>query len=405
MFCKTRWVENIIVIERALVMIGPVRKYLKSVTQKTILDLASFKTLQEMLKDKMLVAKLHFFLYVAQMLQPFLVGYQSPAPNAVFLYDDLFSLLQDILRPIIKESELGKCKGAATLLQVASKPKEEALKLYTMIDIGTGAKNAVESGCTDQVKMAFRMECQKFLLAVASKIAERCPLKYKLTRGIGALSPTKIKVIDDDGDVDLLCKRFEICIDELYNTKRVTASLADKCKQQFRAFIGRGEHFSAFSRETHRVDVAWCGELVGKPELKELFGVVRLILIMSHGNASVEQGFSMNKEMLVENLAEETLVALRICRDEIIKAGGVLKVDLSERKLFDYYGRACKLYNQALEQKRREDTEQTIRESAKRKANAELQVLEAQKRALESDTAAKRQLIDDRINATKKLLV
>ena len=35
---------------------------------------------------------------------------------------------------------------------------------------------------------------------------------------------------------------------------------------------------------------------------------MRLILTLSHGNASVESGFSVNADMLVENLQEESLI-------------------------------------------------------------------------------------------------
>ena len=42
---------------------------------------------------------------------------------------------------------------------------------------------------------------------------------------------------------------------------------------------------------------------------KSLFNVVKLILILSHGQATVEESFGVNKEVEVENLKELTLVA------------------------------------------------------------------------------------------------
>ena len=38
-------------------------------------------------------------------------------------------------------------------------------------------------------------------------------------------------------------------------------------------------------------------------------------LILSHGSAAVESGFSINNDMLVENLLEESLVGQRIVYD------------------------------------------------------------------------------------------
>jgi len=42
---------------------------------------------------------------------------------------------------------------------------------------------------------------------------------------------------------------------------------------------------------------------------------MKLILVLSHGNAAVESGFSVNGDMLVENLHEASLVAQRIVYD------------------------------------------------------------------------------------------
>jgi len=39
---------------------------------------------------------------------------------------------------------------------------------------------------------------------------------------------------------------------------------------------------------------------------------VKLVLVLSHGNDSVEEGFSVNKELLIENMLEETVVSQRI---------------------------------------------------------------------------------------------
>jgi len=44
-----------------------------------------------------------------------------------------------------------------------------------------------------------------------------------------------------------------------------------------------------------------------------LWKVVKMVLTLSHGNASVELGFSINKELLIENKEEETIVAPEVC--------------------------------------------------------------------------------------------
>ena len=48
-------------------------------------------------------------------------------------------------------------------------------------------------------------------------------------------------------------------------------------------------------------------------------------LILSHGQASVERVFNINKEMIVENQKDEPLIALRSVYDHINKPGGPLE--------------------------------------------------------------------------------
>ena len=42
---------------------------------------------------------------------------------------------------------------------------------------------------------------------------------------------------------------------------------------------------------------------------KDLWLVIKLVLVVSHGNAAVEGGFSINKDLIDVNILEETVVA------------------------------------------------------------------------------------------------
>lgn len=48
--------------------------------------------------------------------------------------------------------------------------------------------------------------------------------------------------------------------------------------------------------------------------------------MLSHGQASVERGFSVNKEIEVENLPEHSLVAQRTICDYVEVVSGVLRL-------------------------------------------------------------------------------
>ena len=55
------------------------------------------------------------------------------------------------------------------------------------------------------------------------------------------------------------------------------------------------------------------------------FDLLKILLLLSHGQASVERGFSVNKEIEVENLLKHSLVAQRTICDYVEAVGGVLR--------------------------------------------------------------------------------
>ena len=54
--------------------------------------------------------------------------------------------------------------------------------------------------------------------------------------------------------------------------------------------------------------------------------VIEKVLLFSHGNAQVENGFLINKDTVVENLQEARLISQRIAFDAVTEAGGPLSV-------------------------------------------------------------------------------
>ncbi|KAJ8880378.1 hypothetical protein PR048_016847, partial [Dryococelus australis] len=68
-------------------------------------------------------------------------------------------------------------------------------------------------------------------------------------------------------------------------------------------------------------------------EYQDLWEVVKMCLIFSHGNATVEIGFSVNKSLLVENLHEESLVAQRKVYDDIKYYETIHNVPITQKML------------------------------------------------------------------------
>lgn len=82
-----------------------------------------------------------------------------------------------------------------------------------------------------------------------------------------------------------------------------------------------------------RLDCLMYKHMGNKPEWKKLWNLVKKVLLLSHGQASVERGFSVNREIEVENMKERTLVAQRIISDHVSNVGGLTNVSITKELL------------------------------------------------------------------------
>ena len=92
------------------------------------------------------------------------------------------------------------------------------------------------------------------------------------------------------------------------------------------------DKFTGFDPKAHRVDQFFATHMSCEAYQK-LFAVVKLLLVLSHGQASVERGFLVNKETSVDNISPRTVIAKRVVCDHINAVGGVLKVALAKELL------------------------------------------------------------------------
>ena len=85
----------------------------------------------------------------------------------------------------------------------------------------------------------------------------------------------------------------------LVNAKKVKEEECDTLLQQFAMFLDSipvfgSERFANFQSAEDRVDTL-CSECMANESYKSLFSVMKLILILSHGQATVERGFVPKK--------------------------------------------------------------------------------------------------------------
>ena len=169
--------------------------------------------------------------------------------------------------------------------------------------------------------------------------------------------------------------------------KRINASECDKILSEFSHFYDKmlscdSEGFHNFKPSEDRLDTFYYDRLA-KSEFSRLWEVFEILLLLSHGQATVERGFSVNKEVSVENLAEQSLVAQRVIVDHIKSIGGLLKVNFSKELLLSA-SRARSKYQQYLDERKRE-VENKEKQNRKRAIMDDIVEIKSKKKRIEED--------------------
>lgn len=75
--------------------------------------------------------------------------------------------------------------------------------------------------------------------------------------------------------------------------------------------------FSIHVYTYHKVEFQNLKKIKNSLQNTALWDLIKHLLTLSHGQGAVEQGYSINKDMLVVNLKERSLVALCMVQDAI----------------------------------------------------------------------------------------
>lgn len=388
-FVSHRWLENVPVSERALQIFENVKAYVKAVDEKKVSKpiCKSYAVVSEMCKkDKLLIAKICFFKCIAMHLQPFLAKYQTSRPMVVFLSDDLCNIIKGLLRRIIKTSEM-QSRTDDQLIRLDINDKKLHVG-YKKVDVGFACDNALKEtvNVSEREVMEFRMACKEFIVQVLKKLLTKSPVLYSVVRYLSCLNPVKM-VSDREKCVTM----FRKLLKHLKDAKRMTENDCEVCLQQYAAFIENipqfgSERFTNFNSNHDRVDDLFHELTAGgvrDGEYSTLYKIIKMLLSLSHGQATVERGFSVNKKLEVENMSLNTLAAQRTICDHVSNVGGIDKVVLSKELLV-----AAKLSRQRYEahlESEREKKKSIEGNNKRKRVLEELDTLKKKRARLEAD--------------------
>ena len=256
-FVSHRWLENVPVCQRALMLWNNVAEYVKATEDGRVNrpKNKSYEVVKECLKDPCFVAKLHFFKCIAEQLQPFLAKYQTSKPMLPFLSDDLCMIIRSLMRRFIKRDIL---QDASDEQLVKIKVADQKIHVnHKRVDVGFASEKLKGTGnCkpSERQVMDFRMESKTCLIQLLEKMLEKCPVTYSLVRHLSCLNPVKMA-----SNKEACSEKFKKVLRLLVNADRVKEEECDTLLQQFAMFLDNipvfgSERFANFQSAVDRVD-------------------------------------------------------------------------------------------------------------------------------------------------------
>ena len=286
-FCNTRWLENAKSAQRALDILPAVQSYVKkySIPQ-------SVCTIKKFLDDILFSAKLAFFVSVSKEVEKFLADYQTDKPMMPFMYTDLHELTISLLsRFFFTLDAMNKLKTTSDFLKLDVSTKQFHVPSLK-VKLGFVTESIVKrlkgrDEISDSTILEFRQQCKSILVVFTSLFQEKSPLQYPLAKNASCLDP------------QLLVQNKALCVTRMssilasFVSKRgLKDSECDSILKEFSHFIDTSVvsgSLSSFKKDEDRLDNFYFDSLSTK--YSKLWPIVKDILLLSHGQSSVERVF------------------------------------------------------------------------------------------------------------------
>lgn len=384
-FCRHRWLDNLPAVKRALAILDDLKLFVENVQNKKIPNPNNFSynEMVKFLQDKFLAVKLHFFHSLISLIQPFLTIYQTDNPMLPFFAEDLTKIIRSsfINFSILKEGEIKK-------ITISTLPRFECNKnIYnsaSKVSLGFSGDRLVksllqEAKISETEIISLKQQAQEFVFAMVSKILEKSPLKFAVVRNMSCLNP---KIMAKDKEK--CAEKFKSLLNYLSDCGHIKDTDGESILLDFKEFLTNINvtEFANFSSQKDRLDHFLFEQMYKKGYLK-VWEIIRMLLLLSHGQASVERGFSVNKQIEVDNLKEETYVSLRLIYDYVHFCGGIMKVPITKELLSSAASGRQRYYAYLAEEKKKKD--ETSKNQRKRKIQEDLEQLKTKRKNIEGD--------------------
>ena len=262
--------------------------------------------------------KFQAFKDVAHKMNLFLTVFQTDAPMIPFLSDTLESLMRRIMGYFVRGTVLDEAATPYQLMKIDVSFDSKSLLLVKDVKLPTATKAMLKQITpTPGQKETFLKDYRRFILAISQKMQERCPLSSHLVRCASSLNPVNMA---NQGRACIV--KFGALVDRLYEHKWLNDREGDDAKAQYEEFITdvvrpNNDIFADYDFTDTRLDDFFSVHLAGSKKYICMWKVTKFIFVLPHGQASIERGFNVNKEFLIENLQELSLKSMRLVYDQV----------------------------------------------------------------------------------------
>ena len=293
-----------------------VMQYYKSLAPSKRPKNKSYERLLKASEDPLTKAKLEFFSFVASKMEPFLTFFQEEAPLVPFLHESLMDVLRSILGLVLKPTVIESLKTLSGFSKIDLTNDSNYLKV-PQCKIGFSSRDTLsnllrQDKISEAAAYDFREDCKTFISQLAINLKDRIALFSVPLRCSSAFSPTFMLK-----SPKLAISRLNRLTDHAGELHILKPQDVNNAQEEYLRLV-KEPKLSLFDVKKHRLDTFFFETLDIAHKYPSCAQVLKMVCVMSHGQAAVERGFSHNKTVVDNNICELSVVSKRLVKDFMV---------------------------------------------------------------------------------------
>jgi hypothetical protein len=369
---SSRWLTIGPVAQRLLDQWGNLCEYFlkflpSQKSQEKHLNTDRYKRIHAALKNPVMPSFLAFLIFTHKYFENFSLCFQSESPKIHVLYEEINNLIRSVMTQVLKDSVVAKKEGND--LEVVKLDNKDNWKKLNDIEIGMRAKNLIQE-VSENDKKLFLMGVRKAIFSTINYMRSNFPYCNQILKDMDIFRPLDIKMSITHG---------LHAISRIAKYLHFSENAIDNIREEWKILkLDDQAHEILLQNADSRIDIYWHSlESVvnSNKEIKyrNLINLIKTALVLPHGNADPERGFSINNSMLKGGFNEHSIKSLRFVKDAVKNYGGVRKVPITTSLLNDVKN-SHKAYQQYMEKQKAKEENLMKEKKQKEIENSERQM-------------------------------